>query len=168
MSKENLAEAIQAFVDRMRGHDEFIEIQDFYYFRDIKELLCVLRRIVSGSPILKAFGAPGDWGYNTEIGKSLHRALQEAATQHPDDAAVDRFAAAMKEKLARAREKGRSGWDDPTRCSDEFLAEQLVAHLDKGNVGTFEDLANFCMFLHQRKADPGVFTQIGVRLKVGV
>lgn len=36
---------------------------------------------------------------------------------HTDDAAVDRFAAAMKAKLAKAREKGRGGWDDKAQCS---------------------------------------------------
>lgn len=75
---------------------------------------------------------------------------------HPDDAAVDRFAAAMKAKLAKAREKGRGGWDDPAQCSVEFLAKLLVEHLTKGNAGTFEDVANFAMMLHQRGADPQV------------
>lgn len=67
----------------------------------------------------------------------------------------------MKVKLAAARAKGRDGWADRASTSDEFLAEQLVQHLAKGNVGTFEDVANFAMMLHQRDADPqmlaGVF-----------
>lgn len=76
--------------------------------------------------------------------------------QHPDDAAVDRFSTAMKEKLAAAREKGRGGWDDPEACSVEFLADLLVGHVDKGNPGNFEDIANLAMMLHQRGADPAV------------
>ena len=76
--------------------------------------------------------------------------------QHPDDAAVDRFAAAMKAKLAAAREKGRGGWDDPEACSVEFLADLLVGHIGKGNPGNFEDIANLAMMLHQRGADPAV------------
>lgn len=76
---------------------------------------------------------------------------------HPDDLAVDRFAAAMKAKLAAARTKGRGGWDDPEQCSDEYLAKLLVEHLGKGNPGTFEDIGNFAMMLHQRGADPNVF-----------
>ncbi|MHA3884625.1 hypothetical protein [Stutzerimonas degradans] len=79
--------------------------------------------------------------------------------QHPDDAAVDRFAAAMKAKLAAARAKGRGGWDDPNVCSVEFLAQLLVEHLGKGNTGTFEDVANFAMMLHQRGADPKVLAE---------
>ncbi len=76
--------------------------------------------------------------------------------QHPDDAAVDRFAIAMKAKLATAREKGRGGWDDPNACSVEFLADLLVGHVGKGNPGNFEDIANLAMMLHQRGADPAV------------
>lgn len=77
-------------------------------------------------------------------------------TQHPDDAAVDRFAVAMKAKLAAARAKGRGGWDDPDACSVEFLAELLVDHIGKGNTGNFEDIGNLAMMLHQRGADPAV------------
>ena len=76
--------------------------------------------------------------------------------QHPDDAAVDRFAKAMKAKLAAAREKGRGGWDDPEACSVEFLADLLVGHVGKGNQGNLEDIANLAMMLHQRGADPAV------------
>ncbi len=77
---------------------------------------------------------------------------------HPDDKAVDRFAAAMKAKLKHAREqKGKGGWET-ARCSDDFLAAELITHLSKGNTGTFEDVANFCMMLHQRGADPSVLS----------
>lgn len=83
--------------------------------------------------------------------------MQLADTQmHPDDAAIDRFAAAMKAKMAAARAKGRSGWDSEEGCSDLSLARSLVSHIFKGNAGTFEDVANFAMMLHQRKADPVV------------
>jgi hypothetical protein len=85
--------------------------------------------------------------------------IAQTAPQHPDDAAVDRFAAAMKAKLAKSRAKGRGGWDDPNVCSVEFLAQLLVEHLGKGNAGTFEDVANFAMMLHQRGADPKVLAE---------
>lgn len=78
------------------------------------------------------------------------------APQHTDDEAVDRFAVAMKAKLAASRAKGRGGWDDASVCTVEFLAQLLVEHLGKGNAGTFEDVANFAMMLHQRGADPMV------------
>lgn len=68
---------------------------------------------------------------------------------HTDDQAVDRFADALKEKLARARGRGRSDWDDPRKCSVEWLQTLLVEHLVKGDL---VDVANFCMMLHQRGA----------------
>lgn len=67
--------------------------------------------------------------------------------QHPDDAAVDRFSAVMKVKLAAARRKGRNGWDDPAQCSCAHLSQLLVDHVDKGDP---VDVANFAMMLHQR------------------
>ncbi len=60
-----------------------------------------------------------------------------------DDMAVDRFAAAMKEKLRLAREKGRSGWQQMTA---EAITLALMDHLLKGDP---VDIANFAMFLHQ-------------------
>lgn len=76
---------------------------------------------------------------------------------HPDDEAVDRFAAAMKAKLKWEREeRGRHGWNDPEVCSEKYLARLLIEHLAKGNDGNFEDVANFCMMLHQRGAHPRV------------
>lgn len=69
-----------------------------------------------------------------------------AGQQHPDDVAVDRFAAAMKEKLAIARAKGRGGWDDKEDL-EVHLSNLLRHHVEKGDP---VDVANFCMFLHQR------------------
>lgn len=86
---------------------------------------------------------------------------------HPDDLAVDRFTAAMKEKLAAARAKGRAGWDDPERCSAEFLADLLVGHVSKGNAGNMEDIANLAMMLHQRGEDTNVVAQALDRRKAG-
>jgi hypothetical protein len=33
--------------------------------------LLVLARIVEGKPVERAFGAPGDWGYEHPIGRAL-------------------------------------------------------------------------------------------------
>jgi hypothetical protein len=38
---------------------------------DAAELIRVLARIVEGKSIYQAFGAPGDWGYGTDIGDAL-------------------------------------------------------------------------------------------------
>lgn len=67
--------------------------------------------------------------------------------QHPDDAAVDRFAAAMKAKLASARAKGRGRWKNKALCHQEDLALDLRKHVNKGDP---VDVANFAMMLHQR------------------
>ena len=77
-------------------------------------------------------------------------------SKHADDYAVERFAIAMKAKLADARAKGRGGWDDSSSCSVEHLAALLIGHIGKGNPGNFEDIANLAMMLHQRGADPAI------------
>jgi hypothetical protein len=69
------------------------------------------------------------------------------APAHPDDAAVDRFAAAMKAKLASARAKGRGGWEDKDLCHQDSLALDLRRHVNKGDP---VDVGNFAMMLHQR------------------
>lgn len=81
------------------------------------------------------FKAACEWK-NIETLKSLK--------QHEDDEAVDRFAHAIKEKLALAREKGRSGWQ---QMGPNELSAMLREHVEKGDP---RDVANFCMFLwHQ-------------------
>jgi hypothetical protein len=73
--------------------------------------------------------------------------MGENVKQHPDDAAVDRFAAAMKDKLAEKRRQGYGGWDRPSECRLEFLSRKLRQHVAKGDP---VDVANFAMMLHQR------------------
>lgn len=88
--------------------------------------------------------------------KDQVRAMELERSTHIDDIGIDRFTNAMRLKMAYARAKGRSGWDDPAQCSGEQLAAALVEHLSKGNAGTFEDVANFAMMLHQRKECPSL------------
>lgn len=100
---------------------------------------------------------------STEVAPlAQHRASQGAvAAPHADDVAVDRLAAAMKEKLSAARDKGRGGWENREDCPQQRLSEMLRAHVEKGDP---RDVANFCMMLHQRgesilpqpEAAPGV------------
>jgi hypothetical protein len=70
-----------------------------------------------------------------------------AHVQHPDDAAVDRFAQAMKEKMAKQREKGYSGWDNSEQCPTERLQTMLSIHVAKGDP---VDVGNFAMMLWNR------------------
>lgn len=65
---------------------------------------------------------------------------------HPDDLAVDRFAAVMKAKLARKRVEGRGGWDGPD-CDADTLSRMLREHVEKGDP---VDVGNLAMMLHQR------------------
>lgn len=73
--------------------------------------------------------------------------LDKVGEQNSDDLAVDRFAVAMKDKLAKKRDEGRGGWEDKTQYSAEWLSELLRGHVGKGDP---VDVANFCMMLHQR------------------
>jgi hypothetical protein len=73
--------------------------------------------------------------------------MGEPVLPHPDNTAVDAFAVAMKAKLAEARAKGRGGWQDKDDFPQQRLSDMLRAHLAKGDP---RDVANFCMFLHQR------------------
>jgi hypothetical protein len=72
---------------------------------------------------------------------------------HPDDIAVNLFAAEMKRKLARKREAGYSGWDQPydenteSGCTIDFLWYQLREHIDKGDP---VDIGNFAMMIYNR------------------
>ncbi len=43
------------------------------------ELIAVLARLLEGKDVHKAFGAPGDWGYGTEIGKAIASPEEAAA-----------------------------------------------------------------------------------------
>jgi hypothetical protein len=75
------------------------------------------------------------------------KALAQPAPSHPDDLAVDRFATAMKEKMAKARAKGRNGWNDPEKCPTERLQTMLAEHIAKGDP---VDVGNFAMMLWDR------------------
>lgn len=78
------------------------------------------------------------------MGTKLYAALSaQQSAQHPDDAAVDRFAAAMKSKLAKSREKGRHGWQ---AASAAHLSSLLYRHMYKADP---LDVANLAMMLHQ-------------------
>lgn len=70
-----------------------------------------------------------------------------AVNQHPDDEAVDRFAAAMHAKMAHARAKGKEGWDDPERCNMGRL--QALLH-DAYLLDEWVDVANYAMMLWAR------------------
>ena len=79
------------------------------------------------------------------VSEELRAAL--ADPQHADDFAVDRFADAMKAKLAKQRAKGYAGWNDPAACSTSMIQESLASHVSKGDP---VDVGNFAMMLFCR------------------
>jgi len=92
----------------------------------------------------------GDAAMPVESIKYQPKAIEDREAlpqQHSDDAAVDRFATAMKAKMASARAKGRSGWSDPLQCTAADLSRMLREHVEKGDP---VDVGNFAMMLHQR------------------
>ena len=64
---------------------------------------------------------------------------------HKDDEAVDRFAAAMKRKLAQKRREGRRGWQ---KCSVPVLKHMLDEHVKKGDP---VDIGNFAMMIWNKQ-----------------
>lgn len=73
----------------------------------------------------------------------------KAQEQHDNDA-VDLFATKMKEKLAQARAKGRSGWQT---CEKDLFSTMFVEHLFKNNENNLFDLANLLMFYEHLNGD---------------
>ncbi|NYT38918.1 hypothetical protein ERD78_18630 [Allopusillimonas soli] len=98
------------------------------------------------SMMLHAKGTPeaaAKYGFDVPVYRTPVDAqpTEPVTNAHTDDDAVDHFAAAMKEKLAQARAKGRHGWHE---CDPKDLSTMLRAHVEKGDP---RDVANFCMFL---------------------
>lgn len=92
----------------------------------------------------------------TVIDREERQALCEA---HLDDQCVNQFADVMKRKLLDSRNKGRSGWEDPRVCTNEYLADLLIDHLTKENGANYVDLANLAMMLHMRGATGHVLSR---------
>lgn len=89
-----------------------------------------------------------------KIGSTIRYTLADvlkatAVDRHPDDEAVDKFAAAMHARMAEKRAEGKDGWDDPALCTDELLEGLLDRALlaDK-----WVDVANYAMMLWARGA----------------
>lgn len=91
----------------------------------------------------------------------LRAILVGPANQHPDDAAVARFASVMKAKLAKKRAEGRSGWNDRDQCPAERLSSMLRAHVAKGDP---VDVGNFAMMLWNRDERISELDQAGFDL----
>lgn len=73
-----------------------------------------------------------------------------------DNDGVDRFALALKRRLAQKRADGKSGWNRTPLtgwgCTVRELETMLRQHLSKGDV---VDVANFCMMVWNRRNPRG-------------
>lgn len=113
-------------IDQVRQHIKALanERPDDCDLHDASELIQVVRRAVGGTDLLKAFGAPGDWGYDTLIGDGLLDALK---TRKPgDDPAIGSATSAAADVLAeRKRQIENEGFN--TIHDDEHRAGDLAA-----------------------------------------
>ncbi len=74
MDTRLLASALRIKAGQVRAVNESADQdgeQDERALRDATTLLRVLANVVDGMPLATAFGPPGDWGYETEIGRAL-------------------------------------------------------------------------------------------------
>jgi hypothetical protein len=128
---DNNAELLRAWHDRLGAMIDQVGQPDY----SLREMVVGMRDI------------------RDEMYSALATAPQDATSnaegRHPDDVAVDRFAAAMKEKLAVKRAQGRGGWDDPEQCSLDYLVRLFHDHVSKGDP---IDIGNFAMMLWNRMA----------------
>lgn len=95
----------------------------------------------------------------TAILRGLYKAAPDPkalpiGTNHPDARAVDRFAVAMKAKLAKKRAEGRCGWDDPEQCHIDYLVQLLMEQIHERAVLDPVDIGNLAMMIHQRPETP--------------
>ena len=70
MNKTRLATTIRGMAVEMIEQADS-DSANYEVEKDRAELLRVLARIVLGDPVERAFGSPGDWGYQTPIGKAI-------------------------------------------------------------------------------------------------
>jgi hypothetical protein len=70
MNTRLMAMAVREVAQQLRDVDP-AHVAHLGIVEDSVELLKVLARILEGIPAHQAFGAPGDYGYETSIGKAL-------------------------------------------------------------------------------------------------
>ena len=77
MVYERLSQAIGDVEDRIRDiADRTDDQDDLESLRDAVTLLGVLRNVARGKDIVDAMGSPGDFGYNTALGKGIVDAIK--------------------------------------------------------------------------------------------
>lgn len=145
---------INAQVAKARQECEELRRQDHEQARTITHALMAERDALKASQSAAAPATPSgmkidfDTWFENPYTKVLLKSIDEdyeprgSGGKHADDIAIDRFATAMKSKMAKKRKEGRHGWQS---CHIERLQSMLAGHLHKGDP---VDVANFCMMLH--------------------
>ena len=85
-----------------------------------------------------------------------HSQPLQDTTAYLDNLAVDRFAVAMKDKMAKQRARGYGGWHDADACPTKRLQKMLGEHVGKGDP---VDVGNIAMMLWTRKEPTAAITQ---------
>lgn len=80
MNTNQLAAALRNKAAEVRNINAVSDEED-QLLRDAADMMRVLAHMVDGMPLAKAFGSPGDWGYDTPIGQALF-----AVPETPNDA----------------------------------------------------------------------------------
>ena len=74
MSVQNLQLVLRRLSENVRALSYFSDDmppESVRELREAAELICVLSRIIDGQSVYRAFGAPGDWGYQYPLGNAL-------------------------------------------------------------------------------------------------
>lgn len=70
MDERPMATALRNKAAEVRNLNVVSE-KEYQTLRDAADLLRVMAHLMEGMPTIKAFGSPGDWGYETELGKAV-------------------------------------------------------------------------------------------------
>jgi hypothetical protein len=128
--------------ERQSGWDDKeMRYADQYVERAKNEAISTWNRRTLATPSDKQEAHEKALADSINRGVGVVKVLYVDPDEHADDHAVDRFAQAMKEKMAAARANGRGGWE---QCPPEVLSRMLREHVEKGDP---RDVANFCMML---------------------
>ena len=88
-----------------------VESQDDYnLLRDASDLLRVLAHVVDGKSLEKALGAPGDWGYETQIGQAIASATRPTSPPSAHSEKGNDMDASLKETILHLWNQGSNAW----------------------------------------------------------
>lgn len=105
--------------------------KDDSLIRDAADLLRVLANVVEGKSLRKALGAPGDWGYETDIGQAISAWITDPGFYLSNGNTESVIAAVMTE-----REKQVAGRYTPDHDDEHTCGELVQAAADLCLFGT--------------------------------